>query len=74
MPDYCKCENIKCRKRAKCARYLMIPSDYQTSSVFEADDKNNKCKFFMKLNKAPFLCYNDVSFVDNRIRGVKEEC
>lgn len=46
----------------------MIPSDYQTSSIFESDDKDNKCKFFMKLNKAPFLCYNDVSFVDNTIK------
>ena len=51
MPDYAGCMNKTCPLRHKCARYLMVFSEYQSVSNFEAEG----CQYFWDIDKGvPF--------------------
>lgn len=49
MPDYAACKEHKCPKRVKCARYLMIPSGYQTYIL----PKELPCDSYWNIDKKP---------------------
>jgi len=55
MPDYSFCNNENCPSNKKCARYLGIPSEWQSYANFDPGSAL-KCTSFMKAETAPFKC------------------
>lgn len=52
MPDYSACENISCKQRGNCGRYLMIWGPRQSVSEFPSvrDGREIVCEYQMPLN------------------------
>lgn len=54
MPDITMCLNEDCIKNKKCYRYIAIPSDLQSYSIFEPicnEEKGFKCNHFWSTEK-----------------------
>lgn len=50
MPDITMCLNENCLSRKNCYRFMAIPDDYQSYSLFENSFNKDKCKYFWKIN------------------------
>lgn len=54
MLDFCMCNNIDCKSKNECLRYLCVSAEYQTYATFSEDIKNvnkRKCEYYIRYHK-----------------------
>jgi len=51
MPDISMCDNISCPSKEKCYRFKAVPNEYQSYSNFKPEENEDKCEYFLKINK-----------------------
>ena len=59
MPDISMCENINCKKRKSCYRYLAKPNEYLQSYVLFNSEGAKDCDFYWHVDRKKedrYLC------------------
>lgn len=50
MPDISMCENINCKKRKSCYRYLAKPDEYWQSYALFNSEGTQSCQHYWRIN------------------------